>query len=128
MLIALRNTGAATCQLQGYPKVVARRPGASSTAISSPSTYLGGLAPNVSPPLISLKRGSSASAVVAAGDNPRVATSPCVHQRYKTVKVSLPDQAGAKSLTAEVPNQATSLPSCSPVEVAPFQKGVTWGL
>ena len=29
MLIAFRNSGATTCDLQGYPKVVATRPGAS---------------------------------------------------------------------------------------------------
>ena len=128
MLIAFRNTGPAACHLQGYPKVVATRPGASSTAISSLITGLGGLAPNATPPPISLKQGASASVVVAAGDEPQAVTSPCVHQRYKMVKVSLLGQAGAKTLTAELPKQATSLPSCSPVEVTPFQKGVTWGL
>jgi hypothetical protein len=126
MLIAFRNKGATTCVLQGYPKVVAIRSGASSLATASSNTYLGGLAPGTEPPLVRLKRGSTASVVVAAGDNPRVLTSPCVHERYKTITVSLPGQSGSKKLSAELPKEATNLPSCSRVEVTPFQSGLTW--
>lgn len=126
MLIAFRNDSSTVCGLQGYPKVVAARPGASSTAIASTSTYLGGLAPYATAPLVRLKPGNVASVVVAAGDNPQVMSSACVHQRYKTVTVSLPGQTGFKKLSAELPREATSLPSCSRVEVTPFQGGLTW--
>ena len=126
MLIAFRNRGATTCDLQGYPRVVATRPRTSSPAFASTSTYIGGLNPGDAPPLVSLKPGSAASVVVAAGDNPRVLSSSCVHERYKTVTVSLPGQPGSKKLSAELPKEATSLPSCSRVEVTPFQGGLIW--
>ena len=108
MLIAFRNSGATTCDLQGYPKVVATRPGASFTAIASTSTYLGGLNPGVLPPLVTLKPGSRASVVVAAGDNPPSVTSPCVHDRYESITVSLPGKPGSKKLSAKLPKEATS--------------------
>lgn len=128
MLLAFRNRGAMTCDLKGYPKVVAVRPGASSAAIAVPNTMLGGLAPNVTPALISLKPGSSASVVVAGTDNQPNRSSPCVRQRYKTVMVSLPGQTGSKKLSAELPREGTTLPSCSHVQVTPFVEGVAWGL
>jgi hypothetical protein len=128
MLIAFRNKGATTCYLQGYPKVVAARRGASLTATPSTNTYLAGLVPpNATPPLISLRPGNSASVAVVAGDEPPGRSSRCVHQRFKTVTVSLPSHTGSRKLSADLPRQATSLPSCSRVEVTPFVKGVTWG-
>lgn len=126
MLVAFRNRGATICYLQGYPKVVAIRPGASSDAITVTSTYLGGLGPYLTPSLISLKPGSTASVVVAAADHPRIGSSPCERQRYKTVTVSLPGQSGSKRLSADLPREATSLPSCSRIAVTPFQKGAAW--
>jgi hypothetical protein len=127
MLIAFRNVSPNTCQLHGYPEVVAARRGASFTAIASASTYLGGLLPGGAPPLVTLRPGSTASVVVAAGDNPRSSTSsPCVHERYKSVTVWLPGLPDSKKLSARLPREATSLPSCSSVEVTPFQKGLTW--
>ena len=128
MLVAFRNEGATTCDLIGYPKVVAVRPGASSAAIEVPNTMLGGLAPNVTPTLISLKPGTSASVVVAGTDNPQSRSSQCVHELYKTVMVSLPGQTGSKKLSAELPREVTTLPSCSHVQVTPFVAGVAWGL
>lgn len=128
MLLAFRNKGARTCNLQGYPEVVAVRPGASSTAKESESASGGGLAPGEVPSLISLKPGGFASVTVTAGDEPRVVSSPCVHQRYQTVVVSLPGQAGSETLSADLPEEATSLPSCSRVAVTPFLRGVTWGV
>jgi Domain of unknown function (DUF4232) len=126
MLIAFRNTGGRTCELHGYPKVVATRHGASFSAVPSPSTYLGGLNPGVAPPPVSLKPEQNASVVVEAGDEPDPVSSPCVHQRYASVTVSLPDQHGSKKLSARLPNQATNLPSCSRVLVTPFQSGLKW--
>jgi hypothetical protein len=126
MLIAFRNKGAKACDLRGYPIVVATRPGASFPAIGSTNTYLAGLNPGAMPPLVILKPGGRASVVVVAGDNPRSVMSPCVHERYKSVTVSLPGQSGSKKLSAELPKEATSLPSCSNVEVTPFQSGLTW--
>jgi hypothetical protein len=126
MLIAFRNKGSSTCDLQGYPKVVATRPGASFSALATTSTYLGGLNPGVTPPRVSLKPGSIASAVVAAGDTPVPSSSRCVHEHYKTVRISLPGQSGTKALSAKLPREATSLPSCSRVEVTPFQSGLIW--
>ena len=126
MLIAFRNMGAATCYLQGYPKVIATRNGTSVTAIASPSTYLGGLNPDISPPLVTLNPGTRASVVVAAGDEPPTVTSRCVHRRYKSVTVSLPEEPGSKTLSARLPREATSLPSCTKPEVTPFQSGLTW--
>ena len=126
MLIAFRNMGVATCDLQGYPKVTATRHGKSVTAIASSSTYLGGLNPYVSPPLVTLNPGTRASVVVAAGDEPPTVASLCVHRRYKSVTVSLPGEPGSKTLSARLPKEATSLPSCTKPEVTPFQSGLTW--
>ena len=45
-MLAFRNKGTSTCNLQGYPKVVATRRGSSSTAKASANSYLGDWHPN----------------------------------------------------------------------------------
>jgi hypothetical protein len=127
MLVAFRNNGSAACVLSGYPRVVAKRPGASVTALPKENTYLGGwMEQGSQPPTVELQSHRSASVVIAADDNPASASSRCAHQRYQSVVVSLPGSAVSKRLSAALPNQATTLPSCSAVVVTPFVSGLSW--
>src|SRR6185312_16547836 len=69
MLLRFRNKGRTGCILHGYPRVVAIRPGASSTAHDRLNTYNGGWT-GTQPPLVVLQSGQAASAVVGGGANP----------------------------------------------------------
>jgi hypothetical protein len=126
MLIAFRNKGRRACLLQGHPRIVAKRPGVSTVAVPKENTYLGGwVEQGTQPPPVELAPHELASAIVASGDEP-FKDSSCVHHRYRSVVVSLPGSTVSQQLTAALPREATTLPSCSAVQVTPFLRGLTW--
>jgi hypothetical protein len=128
MLLRFRNQGRGVCTLGGYPKVVALRPGAFSTAADRLNIYNGGWTGS-QPPVVVLQRHQSASAVVGGGANPREGVSTaCYHQRYKSVQVSIPGSRGFVKLAALLPKEGMYLPSCAGVAVTPFAPGVGWFL
>jgi hypothetical protein len=127
MLIAFRNKGPTACVLIGYPHVVAKRAGASVAALPKENTYLGGwMEQGSQPPPVDLQPHQVASVVVMANDNSAGVSSRCYHQRFKDVVVSVPGSTVSKRLSAALPNQATTLPSCSAVAVTPFVSGMWW--
>jgi hypothetical protein len=129
ILLRFRNSGRTGCTLNGYPKVVALRPGASSTAKDRLSIYNGGSTGNQSPVVV-LQPGKSASSVVGGASMTREGQSTaCYHQPYRTVRVSIPGSGGSVTLSAHLPKDGPLyLPSCSGVLATPFVAGVGWFL
>jgi hypothetical protein len=128
MLLRFRNEGPGACTLDGYPQVVAVRPGRSSTASERLNIYNGGWTGS-QPPVVMLQSHQSASAVVGGGAIPRQGVSTaCYHQRYKSVQVSIPGSRGVVNLKALLPKEGMYLPSCAGVAVTPFAPGVGWFL
>jgi hypothetical protein len=129
ILLRFRNSGRSDCTLHGYPKVVALRPGASSTAKDRLSIYNGGDTGN-HVPVVVLKPGQSASAVVGGASMTREGQSTaCSHEPYRTVHVSIPGGRGAVTVSAHLPRDGSLyLPSCAGVWATPFVAGVGWFL
>ena len=129
ILLRFRNTGRIGCTLNGYPKVVALRPGASSTAKDRLNIYNGGWTGS-QVPVVDLQPGQSASAVVGGVSATLEGQSTaCYHQMYRTVRVSIPLSSGTVTLSARLPKEGSLyLPSCAGVSVTPFASGVGWFL
>lgn len=128
MLLRFRNKGRTACSLNGYPEIIVVRPGTASTAADRLNIYNGGWT-GPQPPLVELQTGQSASAVVGGGAIAREGVSTaCYHQRYKSVRVSIPGSRGVVTLSALLPKEGMYLPSCAGVAVTPFAPGVGWFL
>ncbi|HEX4175618.1 MAG TPA: DUF4232 domain-containing protein [Acidimicrobiales bacterium] len=129
MLLRFRNRGRTACSLDGYPKIIAVRPGNSSTAADRLNIYNGGWTGS-QPPVVELEPGQSASAVVGGGAIAREGggNRACYHQRYKSVQVSIAASRGVVTLSALLPKEGMYLPSCAGVAVTPFAPGVGWFL
>ncbi len=129
ILLRFRNTGRTGCTLNGYPKVVALRPGASSTAKDRMNIYNGGWTGD-QVPVVVLQPGQSASAVVGGASTTLEGQSTaCYHQSYRTVRVSVPGSGSSVTLSAHLPKEGPLyLPSCAGVLTTPFVPGVGWFL
>ncbi|HEX4434848.1 MAG TPA: DUF4232 domain-containing protein [Acidimicrobiales bacterium] len=129
ILIRFRDTSRTSCALSGYPKAVALRPGTSSVALDRLSIYNGGWTSGL-PPLVVLRHGQSASALVGGTSTTREGQSTaCDTQTYKTVRISLGGGKGSVLLSAHIPGDGPLyLPSCAGVSVTPFAPGVGWFL
>jgi hypothetical protein len=68
VVLAFINTGAAPCTMQGYPGVAILDAGSAQVAQARRTAqgYMGGLPAGQSPPLVSLRPGDSASAIIEA--------------------------------------------------------------
>jgi hypothetical protein len=127
ILLRFRNVGHNACALLGYAKVVAIRPGANTTAKDRLNIYNGGWT-GTEPPHVLLRPGQSASAVVGGASVGRGVSSACSHERYKTIRVSIPGERGSLRFSALIPREGLYLPSCAGVWVTPFALGVSWFL
>jgi hypothetical protein len=128
MLLRFRNKGRTSCTLYGYPKVVAVRPGAFSSAKDRVNIYNGGWT-GTQLPVVLVQRGQSASAVVGgASVTLQGQSTTCYHERFKTVHVSVPGSSRLVTFSAALPNEGLYLPSCAGVWVTPFVPGVGWFL
>jgi hypothetical protein len=68
VVLAFINTGTAPCTMQGYPGVAILDAGSAQVAQARRTAqgYMGGLPAGQSPPLVSLRPGDSASAIIEA--------------------------------------------------------------
>jgi len=122
MIIVVQHKGSGTCVVDGYPRVVVKRPGASVTA-GRLATFIGGFfEKGTPPPPVVLQHHQSAHVFVEA-DLSGPATPGCVRERYRTVVVSLPGSAASKRLSATSWPEPAMLPRCTGIAVTPFLKG-----
>jgi prolyl-tRNA editing enzyme YbaK/EbsC (Cys-tRNA(Pro) deacylase) len=109
------NAGSAACRLTGWPTVHAVTPSGTAAAIRHATAVLH--FPNIdAAPTVVLEPGEAAYAAVAASDLPPgsgAGTCPT----YRTLRVGLPGEAPATSLSAWLPYAATYLPACWPIDV-----------
>jgi hypothetical protein len=129
ILVRFRNTSPISCTLTGYPDAAAIRPGASAAAKDRLSIYNGGWTSGL-PPLVVLRHGQSASALVGgAAVTTEGQSNACDAKTYRTVRISLPGGKRSVLLSARLPGEGTLyLPSCAGVWVTPFAPGVGWFL
>jgi hypothetical protein len=117
--ILFTNTGTSACSLSGYPGVAALSSAGAQVqqAQRTPNGYLGGLETgSTSPPVVDLRPGAVASALVEGTDVPEGTAASC--PTYPALLVTPPTSTQSKRL-------ALSLPGCSPLQVHPVVSGAT---
>ena len=115
--IVFRNVATHACRMTGYPTVAGLDPrGQQATeARQTPNGYLGGLPVGTTvPPMVVLRPGQSASALVEGTNNPVGTATSCVS--YPRLLVAPPGQT--EDTAVEV-----SMPGCSGLEVHPVVAG-----
>jgi hypothetical protein len=111
--LLFKNVGVLPCRLRGFPTVVAEGRGGSGPLVATQTIegYLGGLRPPlVTPPIVTLESGSTASALIEYTDEDGVCPS------YRELLVTPPAVAGTKRIE-------TNWDACSAFEVHPIVPG-----
>lgn len=93
-----------------------------------PFAYLGGIESGSAPPIVQLDPGQSASDDVEGEATPAPSmSSACYQNRFSTLEVVPPGSTNGITLSAALPQEGTTLPSCGGfVAVTPFIPGVQW--
>jgi len=112
------NDGTTTCQIEGWPAVVAlTASGRAATLKHAQSTMYGAWHVPAPLPVVKLQPGDSAYAVVAADDQPAGAAS--CPAPYVRLRVSPPGRASSVVISAWLPGAGTDLPACAAVNGSP---------
>jgi hypothetical protein len=113
------NDGATACRMDGWPVVVAvTAAGKATTLRHAQSTMYGAWQAPASLPVVKLKPGGSAYAVVAASDHPAGHAGHCPAP-YVRLRVSPPGGSGSVAVSAWLPGAASYLPSCLAINGSP---------
>jgi hypothetical protein len=111
--LSFTNDGTATCQMTGWPTVVAQTAAGSAIALKHARSTMFGAWQTPSPlPVVKLQPGGSAYAVVAADDEP-AGTSPSCPAPFVRLRVSPPGSSASRVVSAYLPGARTYLPSCT---------------
>jgi hypothetical protein len=112
------NHGTTTCQMEGWPAVVALTASGKATTLKhAQSTMYGAWRVPAPLPVIKLQPGDSAYAVVAADDQPAGAAS--CPAPYVRLRVSPPGSSISVVISAWLPGAGTDLPACAAVNGSP---------
>jgi hypothetical protein len=113
------NDGTATCQMTGWPTVVAQTAAGSATTLKHAQSTMYGAwqAPNPLP-VVKLQPGGSADAVVAADDQPAGTSTNCPAP-FVRLRVSPPGSSASQVVSAYLPGAKTYLPSCMAASGSP---------
>ncbi len=116
IVLLLRNAGARTCVLRGYPgAALVARSGSVVNAVRTPSGYLGGLAPGSNvPPAVNIGPGQTASALLEGVDSSS-GGGPC--PTYPALLATPPNETSTVRLDR-------SLSLCNP-QIHPVVAGTT---
>jgi Protein of unknown function (DUF4232) len=113
------NDGATTCQLSGWPAVVALTAAGQATTLKRAQSTMYGAWHEPTPlPVVKLQPGASAYAVVASDDQPVGSATSCPAP-YVRLRVSPPGSPTGVTVSAWLPGARTYLPSCAAVNGAP---------
>src|SRR5438067_2789551 len=115
--IGFRNRARSSCRLTGWPRLVASRVGASTTAIRVRTTQYGPHLKTAGNPVVTLRHGGLAEAVFIAGDKPGTGKNTCPRP-YRTLHVTPPGNAQSVALPAWIPYLHQYLPACTHVFVS----------
>jgi len=113
------NDGATACRMHGWPVVVAlTAAGQATTLRHAQSTMYGAWQAPASLPVLKLKPGESAYAVVAASDHPAGSAGNCPAP-YVRLRVSPPGSSGSAVVSAWLPGTGAYLPACPAIDGSP---------
>jgi uncharacterized protein YceK len=113
------NDGAATCQMNGWPAVVALTAAGQATTLKhAQSTMYGAWHVPTPLPVVKLQPGASAYAVVASDDEPAGTATSCPAP-YVRLRVSPPGGSTGVTVSAWLPGARTYLPACTAVNGEP---------
>jgi hypothetical protein len=116
--LTFTNDGTAACQMNGWPAVVAVTAAGKATALKHAQSTMYGAWRVPSPlPVVTLRPGASAYAVVAADDQPAGSATSCASP-FVRLRVSPPGSSASVAVSAWLPGAATYLPSCTTVSGA----------
>lgn len=117
--LSFTNDGTATCQITGWPTVVAQTAAGSATTLKrAHSTMFGAWQVATPLPVITLRPGGSAYAVVVSDDEPAGTSTNCPAP-YVRLRVSPPGSSASQVVSAYLPGAKTYLPSCTAASGSP---------
>jgi hypothetical protein len=116
--LSFTNDSSTTCQMDGWPAVVALTASGKATTLKhAQSTMYGAWHVPAPLPVVKLQPGAAAYAVVAADDQPTGAGS--CPAPYVRLRVSPPGGSGSVVISAWLPGARTDLPACPAVNGSP---------
>jgi hypothetical protein len=111
--LSFTNDGTTTCQMTGWPTVVAQTAAGSAITLKHAQSTMFGAWQAPSPlPVVKLQPGGSAYAVVAADDEPAGTSARCPAP-FVRLRVSPPGSSASQVVSAYLPGAKTYLPSCT---------------
>jgi hypothetical protein len=113
------NDSNSVCRMTGWPVVMALTATGSATRLRHvQSTMFGAWHYTAPPPVLTLRPGDSAYAVVAADDNPAGGNTRCPAP-YVRLRVSPPGDSANVTISAWLPGAASYLPACTSADGSP---------
>ena len=113
------NDSRTPCRMSGWPVVIAlTAAGRASRLRNLQSTMFGAWHYTSPPPVITLRPGDSAYAVVAADDQPAGVSTRCPAP-YVRLRVSPPGDSGNVTISAWLPGAGSYLPACTSADGSP---------
>ena len=113
------NDSRTPCRMTGWPFVIALTAAGTATHLRhAQSTMFGAWHYTAPPPVVTLKPGDSAYAVVEADDQPAGNNARCPAP-YVRLRVSPPGDSGSVTVSAWLPGADSYLPACTSVNGSP---------
>lgn len=117
--LSFTNDGTTTCQLTGWPTVVAQTAAGSATTLKHAHSTMFGAWQEASPlPVVTLQPGGSAYAVVVSDDHPAGTSTNCPAP-FVRLRVSPPGSSASQVVSAYLPGAKIYLPSCAAASGSP---------
>jgi len=113
------NDGSTPCRMSGWPAVIGLTAAGQATSLRRmQSTMFGAWHYSAPPPVVTLRPGDSAYAVVAADDKPAGNAASCPAP-YVRLRVSPPGDSGQVTISAWLPGARSYLPACTSADGSP---------
>jgi Domain of unknown function (DUF4232) len=117
--LSFTNDGTTTCQLTGWPTVVAQTAAGSATTLKHAHSTMFGAWQEPSPlSVVTLQPGGSAYAVVVSDDHPAGTSTNCPAS-YVRLRVSPPGSSASRVVSAYLPGAEIYLPACTTASGSP---------
>ena len=113
------NDSGTPCRMSGWPTVTGLTATGQATRLRHmQSSMFGAWHYTAPPPVVTLKPGDSAYAIVAADDKPAGSSTRCPAS-YTRLRVSPPGDSGSVTISAWLPGAGSYLPSCASANGSP---------